>query len=104
MNPKAKNAEPTDNHTLIVTFSNGEVREFDVKPYLEKGIFTELKDLSYFRSVKVVAGSVQWPHEQDFSFDTLYLAGTPVAPDIGTQQSGKRLRSSPPADAGRSAG
>lgn len=88
MNPKVKDVEPTDNHTLIVTFSNGEVREFDVKPYLEKGIFTELKDLSYFRSVKVVAGSVEWPHEQDFSFDTLYLAGTTLAPNKALQRRG----------------
>ncbi|MDP8243655.1 MAG: DUF2442 domain-containing protein [Candidatus Hinthialibacter antarcticus] len=76
MNPKVKQVEPTDNHTLIVTFENDEVREFDVNPYLDKGIFAELKDLSYFRQVKVVAGSVEWPHEQDFSYDTLYLAGS----------------------------
>ncbi|WP_447970931.1 DUF2442 domain-containing protein [Nitrospira sp. M1] len=76
MNPTVQQVEPTEDHTLIVTFSNQEVREFDVKPYLEKGIFVELKDLSYFRAVKVVAGSVEWPNEQDFSFDTLYLAGT----------------------------
>lgn len=75
MNPRVKHAEPTDNHTLIVTFDNDEIREFDVNPYLDKGIFAELKDLSYFRQVKVVAGSVEWPHEQDFSYDTLYLAG-----------------------------
>ncbi len=97
MNPKVKKVEPTKNHTLIVAFANGEVREFDVKPYLEKGIFTELKDLSYFRSVKVVAGSVEWPHEQDFSFDTLYIAGTPLAPNFSLQ----RDRLTPPAEARR---
>ena len=86
MNPKVKKVEPTNNHTLIVAFANGEVREFDVKPYLDKGIFTELKDLSYFRSVKVVAGSVEWPHEQDLSFDTLYIAGTPLAPNVSMQR------------------
>jgi hypothetical protein len=88
MSPRVKRVETTDNHTLIVAFANGEVREFDVKPYLEKGIFKELKDLSYFRAVKVVAGSVEWPHEQDFSFDTLYMASTALAPDISMQRSG----------------
>jgi len=97
MNPKVKTVEPTNNHTLIVAFANGEVREFDVKPYLDKGIFTELKDLSYFRSVKVVAGSVEWPHEQDFSFDTLYIAGAALAPNVGMQ----RDRLVPSADARR---
>ena len=97
MNPRVNKVEPTDSHTLIVAFANGEVREFDTKPYLEKGNFTELKDLSYFRSVKVVAGSVEWPHEQDFSFDTLYIAGTTLAPTISMQRSGLQ----PPADAER---
>ena len=84
MNPKVKKVEPTDHHTLVITFTNGEVREFDVKPYLDKGIFTELRDPCYFRSVKVVAGSVEWPHEQDFSFDTLYLASAALEPSSGT--------------------
>lgn len=81
MNPKIKHVEPTDNHTLIATFDNDEIREFDVKPYLDKGIFTELKDLSNFHRVRVVAGSVEWPHEQDFSYDTLYLAGRVRTPE-----------------------
>src|SRR2546425_9846824 len=97
MNPKVKTVEPTNNHTLIVAFANGEVREFDVKPYLDKGIFTELKDLSYFKSVKVVAGSVEWPHEQDFSFYTLDIAGIPLAPSFSMQ----RDRLMPPAEARR---
>ncbi len=80
MNPKVNQVKPTDNHTLIVTFDNDEVREFDVKPYLDKGIFTELKDLSQFRTVKVVAGSVEWSGEQDLSYDTLYMAGISISP------------------------
>lgn len=81
MSYKVRQVKATEKYTLIVTFSNGEMREFNVKPYLNKGIFKELKDLAYFRSVRVVAGSVEWPHEQDFSFDTLYLAGTPLLTD-----------------------
>jgi hypothetical protein len=82
MNPKVEKVDPTDDYKLIVTFTNGEVRQFDVKPYLDKGIFTELKDPSYFRSVRAVAGSIEWSHQQDFSFDTLYLASTPVIHDV----------------------
>lgn len=55
---------------------NQEVRIFDTKPYLEKGIFQELKDLDYFQQVKTFFGGVQWPNEQDFSPDTLYLEST----------------------------
>ena len=78
MNPKVKHVTPTENHTLIVMFESGERREFDVKPYLDSGIFTELQDKGKFQSVKVVAGSVEWLHGQDLSYDTLYVAGVPV--------------------------
>lgn len=86
MNPKVEKVEPTNSHTLLVTFSNGEIREFDAKPYIDKGIFTELQDLSYFRLARVVAGSVEWPHEQDFSFDTLYIASCPISPNQNAHQ------------------
>jgi hypothetical protein len=37
---------------LRLHFTNGEVRRFDVKPYLGIGIFQELKDISLFNSAK----------------------------------------------------
>lgn len=73
MSPKVINVEPLENFILRLHFDNGEVRRFDVTPYLEKGIFRELKDTLYFKQVKPCFGGVQWPHEQDFSADTLYL-------------------------------
>lgn len=78
MNPRVEHVYPTDNHTLIIFFKNGEVREFDLKPYLDKGIFSELKNLDYFQSVNVVAGSIEWRNGQGLSYDTLYEAGIPV--------------------------
>jgi uncharacterized protein DUF2442 len=46
---------------------------FDVKPYLEMGVFQELKDPAYFRCVKVetLFGGVVWPHKQDLSPETI---------------------------------
>ena len=75
MNPEVKSVEPLDNYQLKLHFENGDLKIFDVSPYLEKGIFKELKDCNYFKSVRVVSGAVQWPHEQDFSNDTLYIRG-----------------------------
>lgn len=72
-NPSVVFVDPTDNYKLIVTFDNNEVRIFDVTPCLDKGIFSELKNIDYFRQVKVAFGSVEWPNEQDFSKDTLYM-------------------------------
>ena len=73
MNPAVKNVEPLDDYKLKLLFTNGDLKVFDVSPYLDKGIFSELKNENYFRQVKVVSGAIEWPHEQDFSNDTLYL-------------------------------
>ncbi|WP_323813172.1 DUF2442 domain-containing protein [Cellvibrio sp. NN19] len=75
MNPFVKSVEPLDNYKLKLLFTNGDLKIFDVAPYLEKGVFRELKDSSYFKQVKVVSGAIEWPHEQDFSNDTLFLLG-----------------------------
>ena len=68
---KIKYVEAMDNYILFVKLSNGKKGVFDVKAYLDKGIFTELKDVNYFKSVKPAFGGVVWPHEQDFSADTI---------------------------------
>lgn len=44
-----KDVKPLENYLLLLTFENGEKREFDMKPYLDFGIFQELKDLRIFR-------------------------------------------------------
>lgn len=73
MNPRVSAVKANRDYTLALTFTNGEMKIFDVKPYLDKGIFRELKDLSLFYTVKPVLGTIQWQNGQDFCPDTLYL-------------------------------
>lgn len=68
---KVISVEPRDNYILFVKLSNGKVGEFDVSRYLNKGIFKELQDPGYFKQVRPGFGGVIWPHEQDFSADTI---------------------------------
>jgi len=79
MNPEVKLAEPMPNYKLKIQFANDETKEFDATPFLDKGIFKELKNENYFNQVRVAFGSVEWPNKQDFSKDTLYLLGTTVS-------------------------
>lgn len=73
-----------DDYSLDVKFDDGTLKRFDAKPYLEHGIFKELRDLNYFKKVRVAFGSVQWPHEQDISPETLYMDGVNIDdPDSG---------------------
>ena len=61
-----------DNYTLSLKFNNGEERLFDMKPYLETGIFKELKDLALFKTVRVSFDTVEWANEADIDPETLY--------------------------------
>jgi hypothetical protein len=79
MNPRIVNVKPESNYKLLLYFTNGEVRRFDVKPYLGIGIFKDLRNESMFQSVKPCLGSIQWANEADLCPDTLYLDSEPVA-------------------------
>jgi len=78
MNPRVKAVRPNPDYTITLVFTNGEVRRFDVRPYLDRGFFQEMKDMSVFNSVKPVLGSVQWKDGQDLCPDTLYEESIPV--------------------------
>jgi hypothetical protein len=67
-----QNVIPQDNYLLLLTFENGEKRQFDMKPYLELGIFNELKDLRMFRTVKKSFDSIEWDNEADLDPEVLY--------------------------------
>jgi hypothetical protein len=73
MNPRVKNVKPKLDFTLEIEFSNCEIKIFDVKPYLNIGIFRELNDYNKFRKVKPFLNSIQWSGGQDLCPDTLYL-------------------------------
>ena len=87
MNPRIQNVEAHRDYTLTLTFTNGEVRKFDVKPYLQKGIFQELQDVSLFFAVTPYLGSIRWNTGQDFCPDTLYLDSVPRADNLGSAHS-----------------
>jgi hypothetical protein len=61
------------NFKLKLVFTDGEKKVFDCGPYLNTGIFTELKERQYFERVFILDGTVAWPHGQDFCPDTLYI-------------------------------
>lgn len=78
MNPRVVGVKPNPDYTITLTFASGEIKQFDVKPYLDKGIFQELRDLRVFNAVRPFLGSVTWPGGQDFCPDTLYLDSVSV--------------------------
>ena len=73
MNPRAKNILYKSPYNLIVTFTNGEVKIFDLQPYLDYPVYKELKNESYCSKATVENGTVVWNDEIDIDPDRLYL-------------------------------
>jgi len=78
MNPYVKSVKPQEDYHLLLTFENGEKRVFDLKPYLEKPVFKQLKNTALFQTARVVSGSVEWQGDVDLSYDTLYLGSKAI--------------------------
>ncbi len=70
---------PRENYRLELEFDTGEVRLFDVTPYLDMGVFKQLRDHSVFAKAYVAFDTVCWPGEIDIAPETLYCLSTPVA-------------------------
>jgi hypothetical protein len=70
-NPCVTDIRPLEDYRLELLFDNGERRLFDVKPYLQRGVFVRLQNVTIFQAARVVAGSVEWPGGLDLSYDTL---------------------------------
>ena len=78
MNPRIGAVTAYDDHTLRLTFTNGEIRHFDTTPYLGYPAFEPLRQIAFFKLAKAGHGTVTWPKEIDFDPDTLYLESKPA--------------------------
>lgn len=75
---KVKSVIANTDYTLFVDLTDGRSGIFDMKPYLDKGVFTQLQDISYFNQVKPFFCGITWPNEQDLSANTLAYEMKPV--------------------------
>lgn len=73
-----KQVEPLEEYRLYVELENGSCGTFDLKPYLDKGVFQELHDVHYFNQVGILFGAITWPHEQDIAPETLLAELVPL--------------------------
>jgi hypothetical protein len=71
--------KPANDYLLLLTFENGEKRTFDMKPYLETGIFRELKDTAIFNTVRVAFDTIEWANEADLDPEDLYEQSIPAS-------------------------
>ena len=73
-----KTVMPLPDFRIYVEIENGRKGIFDLTPYLDHGVFRELRDVHYFKRVGILFGAVTWPNEQDIAPETLLAEMIPV--------------------------
>lgn len=74
LQPRLEGVEALDGSRLRLCYETGEVKVFDVSPYVRGSWYGELSDPAYFRAVRLLPGGIgiEWPHGQDLAPHELY--------------------------------
>ena len=73
LQPNLISVVPLDDYLLELQYENGEIKIFDVKPYIKGEWYGKLKDISLFQTVKVVDDwTIEWDEGQDIEPQELY--------------------------------
>ena len=75
MTPDVIKVKALPDYFIVAEFKTGEVRRFDMRPYLDFQAYAALKERRLFMRAHVDHGTVVWNDEIDLSPDTLYLRG-----------------------------
>lgn len=76
---KVVKANVLDNYLMLITFSNNEVRVFDIKQYFEKGpVFVLLKDYNNFKDFTIdELGCIECASGASLQYDNIYSESKP---------------------------
>jgi len=72
MYPSVKTVVPQNDYLLFITFSNGESGVLDMKPYLNFGVFSRIKDTKSFKKVRVAFDTIEWESGVDLDPEFVY--------------------------------
>ena len=70
------------NYVLLLHYKNGERKLFDVKGYLNLGIFKELRDDHIFRTAHVSFDTIAWGNGADIEPEELYEQSVQAIPNV----------------------
>ncbi|MCB4791837.1 MAG: DUF2442 domain-containing protein [Elusimicrobia bacterium] len=72
-----KDFDYLEDYKLKIVFGNRKTKVVDLKNHLEGKVFKPLKNISYFRKVRLNKDidTIVWPNNADFSPDFLYEIG-----------------------------
>jgi hypothetical protein len=77
LEPRIRRIKPLPEYKLQLGYETGEVKVFDVKPYIRGSWYSELRDQAYFNAVRIIddGDGIEWPNGQDLAPHELYELG-----------------------------
>ena len=74
INPKILYIETLEDYKIKLKYETGEIRVFDVLPYIDGIYYGQLSDKNYFKTAQVVDNgyTVEWKNGQDIAPHELY--------------------------------
>jgi hypothetical protein len=74
LTPKITDIEAIDGYKIKLKYETGEIKLFDVSPYISGAWYNELNNYSYFKTVHIISNGngIEWEHGQDIAPHELY--------------------------------
>ncbi len=75
--PRVEQVKPQEGHILLISFTNGKKKKYDINRLLNLELFAPLKNPAFFNNVHVEPGgyAVAWNSEIDISEYELWQHG-----------------------------
>jgi hypothetical protein len=72
--PKIVNVESLDNYKIKLNYETGEIKLFNVLPYISGKWYEELFNKKYFKTVHLISNGqgIEWENGQDIAPHELY--------------------------------
>jgi Protein of unknown function (DUF2442) len=78
--PKIQQVQAIDHTTLVIEFTNREIKQYDIRPLLKIPMFAPLRQSGFFKNFIVEPGgyAIVWNEDMDISAYELWKNGVTV--------------------------
>ena len=70
--PRIKKIKIYNDYKIIIIYSNGEKKIYNMEKNLKYDFYKNLKNLYYFKLAKSVETTIEWPNGEDLDPNELY--------------------------------
>lgn len=77
--PRPIEVKALQNYLIYIKFKNGEEKIYDMKEDLKHPFYKKLKEVRYFKNVKVSGINIEWKTGEDIAPENLYNNSKPIS-------------------------